>query len=276
MAAFAATLNRHLAAYKTLRLGVKEAGIFVHKGKEVRHGHILPKELRWLNILEPYRAEVRQYVEARDDLKLHKYFHHLNSSQAFALNLFFPFLETGNSACLLKAMGLRGKAESWHPEYIAAPDEGTNVDVSWRSTRGDWTYCEVKLSEAEFGTATDDKRHREKLDWIYRPVLSHYCPAELLEPQAFFANYQVLRNLWLAAREPRASVVFLLPRCNATLWGPLQAVTSAVSSALSKRIHIVATEDVLAALVSSRTTPPRLAWYAELLAEKYVAPDAAA
>ena len=172
-------------------------------------------------------------------------------------------------------MGLPGKAESWCPEYIVNPDEGTNVDVSWHSARGDWTYCEVKLSEAEFGTATDDKRHREKLDSIYRPVLAEYCPAELLEPKAFFASYQVLRNIWLAARDPRASVVFLLPRHNGALWDPLQAVTTAVSADLVKRVHIVATEDVLSTLVSARTTPPRLAWYAEMLSEKYVVSDAA-
>jgi hypothetical protein len=41
-------LKRHLVAYKHLRLGVKEAGVFLHKGKEVRLGHILPRELKWL------------------------------------------------------------------------------------------------------------------------------------------------------------------------------------------------------------------------------------
>ncbi len=64
MPSFAATLNHHLAAYKTLRLGVTEAGTFVHKGKEVRHGHILPRELRWLNISSRMVSEVRR-VEAR-------------------------------------------------------------------------------------------------------------------------------------------------------------------------------------------------------------------
>lgn len=274
MASFAATLNRHLATYKTARLGVRESGIFMHNGNEVRHGHILPRELRWLNILEPFRAEVRQYVEARDEQKLHKYFHHLNSSQAFALNLFFPFFAFGHSACLLRAMGLQGEAATWHPEYVVAPDEGTNVDVSWRGTDGNWAYCEVKLSEAAFGGAKDDKRHQEKLETIYRPVLSAYCPEDLLKPPAFFANYQVFRNLWLAARDPGASVVFLLPRHNAALWGRLQAVTTAVSAELAKRVHVVATEDVLVALASARTTPPRLAWYAEQLAEKYLVPDA--
>jgi hypothetical protein len=173
-------------------------------------------------------------------------------------------------------MGLPGEAASWQPEHIVAPDEGTNVDVSWRNDAGNWTYCEVKLSEAEFGAAKDDGRHREKLDSIYRPVLAPYLPADLLEQQAFFATYQVFRNLWLAARDPKASVVFLLPRGNTALWDPLQAVTGSVSEELTKRVHIVAIEDVLAALESAPTTPPRLAWYAEQLAEKYVVPDATA
>ena len=276
MSTFSATLNRQLAAYKNARLGVKESGTFVHKGREVRHGHILPRDLRWLNILEPYRAEIRRYVEARSDLTLHKYFHHLNSSQAFALNLFFPFFENGHSAHLLRALGLKGEVSAWSPEYIADSAEGTNVDVSWQGLNGERTYCEVKFSEQEFGAAKDDKRHREKLDKIYRPILSSYCPSELLEPPSFFASYQVFRNLWLAAREPSASVVFLLPRQNTALWSPLRGVVSALSSALASRVYVVATEDALSQLASSSMTPPRMAWYAEQLIEKYVVHDAAA
>lgn len=275
MASFAEALCRHLTDYKTRRLGVRESGVFRHKGREVRHGHILPKELRWLNILEPCRAEVREFVEGRNDLKLHKYFHHLNSSQAFALNLFFPFFQGEHSACLLQAMGLTGEAEIWHPEHVVAANEETSVDVSWRDTSGVWTYCEVKLSEAKFGAAKDDQRHRDKLAEIYHPILSACCPSELLEPRAFFANYQVLRNLWLAARQPGASVVFLLPRRNDRLWSLLNRVMAKVCAELSQRVYLVAIEDTLAAIASARTTPPRLAWYAELLAEKYIVPDAA-
>ena len=173
-------------------------------------------------------------------------------------------------------MGLPGEASNWHPENIVVPGEDTNVDISWRSTDGDWTYCEVKLSEAEFGAAKDDKRHLDKLNTTYRPVLAAFCPPEMLEPGTFFSNYQVFRNLWLAARKPKASVVFLLPRSNAALWRPLLTITAAVSTELAKRVYIVAAEDVLANLASGPTTPPRLAWYAEQLAEKYVVTNAAA
>ena len=276
MPTYSSTLTRHLAAYKTARLGVKEAGIFLHKGREVRHGHILPKELKWLNILEPVRAEVRAFVESNSKLRLHKYFHHLNSSQAFALNLFFPFFEREASSHLLAAMGLEGAVKRWQPELIADAAEGTNVDVAWASPEGAWTYCEVKLSEQEFGLASGAKRHHVKLAEIYGPVLRAHCSAEMLEPGRFFSNYQIFRNLWLAARELQSSVVFLLPSQNEALWQPLQTVKDCLQGALAQRFHIVSIERVLQNLASDEVLDPRLRWYAELLAEKYVLSPAAA
>lgn len=111
MSPFAQSFHRHLALYKARRLGVREAGVFLYRGKPVRRSHILPKELKWLNILEPYRAEIQEYVAANATIKLHKYFHHLNSSQAFALNLFYPFFNDGAAAQLLHALGASGSVE---------------------------------------------------------------------------------------------------------------------------------------------------------------------
>jgi len=39
------------------------------------------------------------------------------------------------------------------PEAVPVPDEETNIDVLWATTDGVWTFCEVKLSEADFGKA---------------------------------------------------------------------------------------------------------------------------
>jgi hypothetical protein len=275
MPTYAQIIQRHLAAYKTSRLGVKEAGTFVHNGKELHRAHILPKELRWLNILEPIRSEVRGYLDRHPDVKLHKYFHHLNSSQAFALNLFFPYFEQGASLALLEAMGTPGEFAGWQPEHVADATEGTNVDVMWFNPRGTKTFCEVKFSEQEFGVAKDDRRHHQKLEEIYRPVLAGQCAPELLEPPAFFSKYQLLRNVWLAARDTDSSVVFLVPRANSALWPQLAPFIKKLAPPLARRIHAVAIEDVLAALSLSKSAP-RLAWYAQLLQEKYVTPSAAA
>ena len=265
-------LNRHLANYKASRLGVDKPGTFRHKGIDIEYGHILPVELRWLNLLEPFRAEIRAYLGAHPDVRPHKYFHHLNSSQAFALNLFCPFFEAGASASLLRAFQMNGSVSDWRLEHVPYAEEGTNVDVAWQGEHGSWTYCEVKLSEQGFGTAKRDQRHEEKRVSIYQPVLKAHCPAELLEPRRFFANYQILRNVWLVAREPTASLLFLLPRRNESLWGPLRSVLEALPAELAGRIHVVAVEDVLEALCHDQSLPRQLGAYAELLMEKYVPP----
>lgn len=275
MSMFVKEFQKHLATYKRLRLGVKETGIYLHKGREVRHAHILPKELKWLNILEPFRSEIRGYLNAHREIRLHKYFHHLNSSQAFALNLFFPFFENGASAPVLRALGTKGAVSNWRPELVPDAEEGTNVDISWQDTKGTWTYCEVKLTEQGFGKAKGEKRHHSKLEQIYEPVLRPYCPAELLLPDTFFAHYQILRNIWFAARDPKASVIFLLPARNETLWTPLEKVHASLTPTLSRRVHLAKLEDVLHRLTVDKSVPPKLSWYAHFLCEKYVPPEIA-
>ena len=253
MSTYSKTLQKHLTQYKHDRLGVKEAGVYLHQGKEIRCGHILPTELKWLSLLESHRSEIRAYLAAHREIKLHKYFHHLNSSQAFALNLFYPYFEGGEkaSAALQRAMGTSGKLKKWIPEWVPDAEEGTNVDVSWQNERGGWTYCEVKLSEQEFGKATHDRRHLDKLSRIYAPILTQFCPSSMLEPEQFFKNYQILRNIWLAAREPKASVIFLLPAANTKLWESLDDVVESMAPSLRDRIYRVPIEQTLMDL-----TPP--------------------
>ena len=272
MSTYTKALQKHLTQYKHDRLGVKEAGIFQYQGKEIRCGHILPRELKWLNLLESHRSEIRAYLAEHPDIKLHKYFHHLNSSQAFALNLFYPYFEGDEAAstALLRALEVPGRLKKWIPEWVPDAEEGTNVDVSWQNERGEWAYCEVKLSEQEFGKATHDRRHLDKLSRIYAPVLKPYCPAALIEPEQFFQHYQILRNIWLAAREPKASVVFLLPAANRKLWEGLDDVVDLMATSIRNRIHRVPIEKVIKTVASDPQCPPHLRWYGEQLMEKYV------
>ena len=142
--------------------------------------------------------------------------------------------------------------------------------MAWQDANGTWTYCEVKLSEQEFGKAPDDKRHLEKLANIYLPVLAPYCPHELLQATQFFANYQILRNLWLAARDKTASVLFLYPAANSSLTKPLREVIEQLDPTLQERVHIAIVENVLSILSSDSSITPRSSWYVEMLLEKYV------
>jgi hypothetical protein len=272
MPSYSKQLQKHLSVYKTERLGVKEAGIFRHQGRDIPCAHVLPKALKWLNILEPYRKEVREHVQR--GIKLHKYFHHLNSSQAFALNLFFPFFQAypSESSVLIRALGQAGKAVEWYPEHILDKAEGTNVDVAWRDADSAWTYCEVKLTEQEFGRASGEARHHKKLASVYAPVLREHCPPELLESVAFFGSYQILRNVWLVAKEPTSRLVFLMPKQNEALWAPLHQVLDSLAPALRSRITVCSVETTLERLANSHGLRPELRWYATQLAEKYVLP----
>jgi len=270
MSTYSAQMKRHLETYKLERLGIQESGTFLFRGRKVTRGHILPQALAWLNIVEPIRREVQTYLRSQPQMELHEYFHHLNSSQAFALNLFFPFFEAGVGEVLLRAMGLSGDCAGWEFEHIADSREGTNADVRWHTATGVQTYCEVKLTEQKFGSAQDDARHRTKLTEIYRPVLEGVVAPELLEPAEFFANYQILRNIWLAARSESDSVVFLLPRANNGLWAQLDPVLSRLSRPMAQRVSVVAVEEVLDTLIQSDRVPARLTAVLWLLREKYL------
>jgi len=265
-------LERHLAEYKKHRLGVAAKGEFTYKGVAREYGHILPRELKLLNVPEPFRREIGAYLASHKDIKPHKYFHHLNSSQAFSFALFYPYLTRAPDA-LAKALGVSGIEESGF-EQVPVPKEGTNVDVWW-TLGGAETYCEVKLSEREFGPAQADARHREKLKLTYGPVLRGQIDDRLLEEPVFFKHYQILRNLWLAARKGREKdqVLFLMPEANDGLTEQLDSVLEQIGKPLRARVRLVYVEPLLERLAAQKG-PDSLGWYARILQEKYV-PDAA-
>lgn len=268
---FKERLLGHLAVYRRDVLGVETPGTFRHRGKDLSVAHILPRDQIWLNIPEGSRSQVRTYVES-NGIKLHRYFHHLNSSQAFALSLFVPFFDGPESAAraLLRALGQEGGLQEWRAEAVPSKEEGTNLDAWWKSDSGRETFCEVKLTESEFGTAKSDAAHLKKLAGIYRPRLSPFVDRDWLEPERFFAAYQIMRNLWCAAGSDSARAVFLYPREHVALTKALQPVLDALAPALRERVSVVAIEDVLVRLQADSSLPPPLTAYADTLAGKYV------
>jgi len=261
-------LKKHLAEYAHDRLGVRESGTY--KGRTYRH--ILPDGLRYLNFLEGFRAEVTAYLKSVPRVKLHMYFHHLNSSQAFALNLFFPFFSSGaqTAGILTSALGIGGAPTSWEFEHVPNVAEGSNVDAAWRLFDGTRVFCEVKLSENQFGGAKADLRHKAKLIDIYRPRLEGLVPEECLNERWFFARYQILRMISLLATAKKGIVVFLLPKENKSAASHLQEVLAKVTPAAATRIRVAHIETVLRQLTSEEDLGPRLTVHANQLVEKYL------
>src|SRR5271169_3418289 len=110
---FCKSICDHLGTYKVQVLGVEKLGIFPYRGREVRKTHILPisgtGKRGQLNIL-PYR-DVRFFERDYSKIKYHQFFHHLNSSQALCLNLFYPLIEENRLGLLTEFL----KIESTGP-----------------------------------------------------------------------------------------------------------------------------------------------------------------
>lgn len=242
-------LKRHLADYKWRHLGISAPGVFKYRGREVWEDHILPLVDADRNILEEAEPEVHRFL-ADHPGKRHQYFHHLNSSQAFAFNLFFPYFTGGPEAAstLLRALGQEVLLDNWEPEAVPKIHEGSNIDVLWTTMDGAQTFCEVKLSEADFGKAADDARHRAKLKEIYGPVLAMHLALGRLERMAFFEAYQFNRNVWHMVQADHNRLIFLLPRANDVLWKQLQELLLGVVPRTRERISAVAIEDIIAKL----------------------------
>ena len=265
------TLKNHLADYKRKSLGIDAPGIFNHRGQAKEYHHILPHAYAMQNLMDEARPAAVSFLTANPS-KRHKYFHHLNSSQAFTFNLFFPYFSGGAAVAssLLRALGQDAELLEWEPEVIPDIDEQTNVDVVWKTSDGVKTYCEVKLSEAEFGTAIVDDRHQSKLSQIYQPILKACLDTRQLEAAAFFKSYQFYRNLWHMAVGEQARLIFLLPRANSRLWLQLQRLISGVTLPTRNRISVVAVEDVIQRISADDRCSERLRAYAKRIAQKYV------
>jgi len=271
MKRYQTTLQQHLGNYARRRLGVFEKGTYGGR----LYSHVFPSRLRYLNILESIRAELQDYLRAHPSIRLHRYFHHLNSSQAFALNLFYPYFAAGGSEAraLSASLGVDANVSDWEFEGVPDEKEGTNVDVVWHTPAGACVFCEVKLSEAGFGTGENDSRHQKKLAEIYKPRLTPLVSEDLLRDKAFFDNYQFLRNVALLAGGEGHQLVILAPRENESLHPPLRKVLASVEPSVCKRISVAYIEDCLRSLRESPSLSLDLRLHAARMQEKYVVPS---
>lgn len=270
-------LREHLARYKREVLGVTADGTWRYRGKDLAYPHILPADLRHLNVVEGARDEFWTYWEdqkrrAKPSAKLHRNFTHLTSSQALAFNLFFPFLGSSRAApeALLGALGVENEpVRNWRFDEVLDPREGTNFDVAITLASGRRVLVEVKLTESEFGTCHDDPEHRDKLAAIYAPRLSGRVPSEVTDAPAFFTYYQILRNV--ADADETTTVVFLVPKANDALAKDIAFIRDTVLPAYRPTVDVVYLEDLLANVSTELCASP-LAVDLAAFAAKYIPP----
>jgi hypothetical protein len=207
----------HLAQYKIESLGIEEDGIFHYRGRKVPKGHILPYAQREKNILEQYRE--RYFASEHANITFHQYFHHLNSSQALCINLFYPLIAENRLDHFMAYLEL-----PTGPKLLPVFEKDSDLEVAARRTSFDFyvkqgearrVYVEVKYTEDGFGKAKNDDEHRKKFTNTYLPLVrqkSAFLIPECQECEVFLNHYQVLRNLVHVSEDDY--VVLLFPRGN--------------------------------------------------------------
>ena len=176
----------------------------------VSKGHIIPKEIKELNIISHYRSSISKNIEDQK-VKLHTYFHHLNSSQAMGLNFFCPFLTDlllkDVLISVINDLGSKPLINQSNPisflfEYISTKDNGyagqnpTNFDLC--VVQDDVkVFFEIKYCEDGFGKVSknDYKSHWDKYQRMYKGLASKVIQDKFNNPEFFLTNYQLMRNL---------------------------------------------------------------------------------
>lgn len=233
---FQTKIKEHLGEYKRNTFRNLENGIFNYKGKDILYEHILPKDNKELNIIEKYRNDF--FESDYRNINFHKYFHHLNSSQAMCINFFYPLVKEHLLGSILKVMQIKGEI-NYNSQDICFEKESeletkakskTNFDFYIKLTSGVKIYFEIKYTENEFGKAKQDKEHKNKFNDIYMPLIKNN-PAivdSFKTEDIFLNNYQIMRNIAHISED--SYVIFIYPKEN-------QSIRKA---ALSSRKDIIA------------------------------------
>jgi hypothetical protein len=262
--------KERLSTYKREILGVVEDGIWARNGRAYQH--ILPVEKRRLNILPAFCNEFWTWLPVVRT-RLHRDFHHLNSSQALCFNLFFPLLrENGQGLpALLNSLNVAGAPASGAMfEFEPDSDEGTCFDFmlplqSGRRGRLTRVHFDIKYTESGFGAAKLDDEHLFKFNRIYEPRLVGRFEKKFCCAFQFLKNYQILRNVWHLDQEAADIVIFLLPKANARLRRAEPIIESCALEPFRSRIKIVYLEDLIPTLERelNKTTVGEAAWLAQ-------------
>ena len=266
---YATRLLAQLSAHKKLHHPDVPEGTW----RDAPYAHVLPKEHYAANILPTIRDDFWRWFERQEGkITLDERFHHLDSSQAMAFNLLFPFVRGGTiDRRLLQVLGLAdGTAYTGCFEKLLHPEESTRVDFYMGSAAGRRIFVELALSEEDFGRCAEDQAHHDEFREHYRPYLQDHVDAKWLEPAAFCASYEALRKLSYLGRYPDSGVAFIFPKANEGLREAEATIKQIVSKSLAPRVAILYLEYVVEKILIAVADDAQLRRHYLAFRDKYV------
>lgn len=267
-------IYEHLALYKTNVLRIHEQGEFIYRGEIIPKPHILPAADYRCNLLDAYRDDFFS-SEHGTNINLHRYFHHLNSSQALCINLFYPLIAENQLGLFSDYLNIGSdkikNAEFEKESDLEEAERKTSFDFFVQNTSDTKIYVEVKYTENGFGKAKLDDEHKEKFSKTYKPILeriSEFIKPICLEESFFLNHYQLLRNL--VHINQASCVVLLFPKNNHTVMKEaIEAKDTFLTDAGREKLKIIFLEDFVA-YIENNTSNDRLSSFYRGFRTKYL------
>jgi hypothetical protein len=263
-------VKKHLVKYKKESLNISKPGLYRYKGREYEHDHILPFDCIELNIIEKYRNDF--YASMHSDIAFHKYFHHLNSSQAMCINFFYPLIKEKLLDRLTSILELKGNV-NYNPNDICFEKESKVEESSTRKTNFDFyikldtgaeLYFEIKYFEKEFGKGKKNDERRQKFRDTYWSILKeHPAIADSYKTEdSFLENYQIMRNLIHINQE--SYVIFIYPEENLKIKREaLSALKNIIESGWENHFILLTWEDLVEKIISQSFPKELIDYYIE-------------
>lgn len=187
-----------------------------------------------------------------DSKQIHRYAHHLNSSQVLCYNYFRPLIDNNHHPKkelikLMKDAGISilSKSECGF-EHVEDEKEGTSFDFYVKD--GDVeAFFEIKYTENDFGKAEDDDSHRKKFENTYRKFLQN-CKCltdnKKVDFEEFRKFYQLYRNV-LRVTDKQKYVVFVFPKENDHVKKEFDAFIEKINSEYCNNVKCLYWEDIV-------------------------------
>ena len=169
-----------------------------------------------------------------------------------AFDLFSPFLQTSPvDRRLLRALGIAADDYEGCFEKVLDPTEGIAFDFYMEAPSGRRYFVDTKRPGSAFESCADNEPNREKAERHHLPLLHGLVDTRWLQPEAFFANYEVLAKLSYLGRYADSGMVFIFPKTDSRLMVADETIKKIVSKALAPRVAILYLEYLLARILTA-------------------------
>lgn len=251
-------------------LNIHEDGVFPYQGQNISKSHILPIDFRKKNILKQYRQQFWSSKHA--NIKFHRYFHHLNSSQALCINLFYPLIIENSIDLFLQYLRISSDANYALFEKESAIEKSgrrTSFDFYIETKSGYQIFVEVKYTEGGFAQAKNDHEHQDKFHNTYLPFVkgSPFLVKECQGENFFLSHYQILRNLIHINNND--FVVLLFPYANSDVREEANCASELLTDSGKEKLKIIYLEEIVTFLKEHCVGTP-LGDYFKSFQEKYL------